>query len=134
MESKLETTVSKKTSLEAIGDSQRAMLISKNTYNHSGEYSSNHQNSLSDGDEKGKGETDNGIGSRTDVSTRKDNLTKNIYNNDSNGYGVNNSNALSDGDEKGKGETNNSIGSKTDIATRRDNLTKNIYNNDSYGS
>ena len=60
MESKLETTTSKKTPLEAIGDAQRAMLIAKNTYNHSGNYSSLHQNALSDGDEKGKGETDKG--------------------------------------------------------------------------
>jgi hypothetical protein len=127
MESRIETTTTKKTTLESIGDAQRTILISKNSYTYSDEYSSNHQNALSDGDEKGKGETDKGIGSKIDILTRRDNLTKNIYNNDMNGYGESNPNALSDGDERGKGELGNSIGSKTDINKRNESVVKNTF-------
>ena len=91
------------TELEKIGEQQRNSLIPKNTYNDNKEYNSNNPNALSDGDEKGRGQKDDGgtIGTLTDINTRKDLLGRNLYlKND--GYNSNNSNALSDGDEKGK--------------------------------
>ena len=111
------------TQLEIIAEKQRQEHLARNVYIDKNGYSTTHENALSTGDEKGKGETDK-IGSSTDIQTRISNIVKNTYSNQ-NGYGVNNPNALSDGDEKGKGETI-TIGSHTDINTRTELLSKNI--------
>jgi hypothetical protein len=48
-------------------------------YNKSNEYSSINKNALSDGDEKGKGEKNNSIGSITDIKTRNEVVGKNKF-------------------------------------------------------
>ena len=111
------------TQLEIIAEKQRQEHLSRNAYIDKNGYATTHENALSTGDDKGKGET-NTIGSATDIQTRINNLVKNTYSSD-NRYDSNNPNALSDGDEKGKGETI-TIGSHTDINTRTELLSKNI--------
>ena len=83
------------TQLEILAEQYRREHLTKNTYVDKNEYSSNHPNAMSDGDEKGKNE----IGSSVDIQNRINNLVKNTYSED-NGYGSNHPNAMSDGDEK----------------------------------
>jgi hypothetical protein len=57
-------------------DEREGKLLPINEYKPvSSEYGANHKNALSDGDEKGKGET-NTIGNKTDITTR--NILKNV--------------------------------------------------------
>ena len=58
------------TQLELIGEQQRQAHLSKNAYVTNSGYNSNHENALSDGDEKGKGENVGMIGSATDIHDR----------------------------------------------------------------
>ena len=124
----------------AIGDPGRLGLLAINTYNNGFQYGVNNPNALSDGDDKGKGELNGSIGSKTDIlgnnigsPGRVGLLAINTYNNGFQ-YGVNNPNALSDGDDKGRGENaSGQIGTKTDILGnsigpgRNDLLLKNKY-------
>lgn len=48
-------------------------------YNNENGYSSLHVNALSNGDDRGKGETTDSIGSITDINVRIDSVTKNKY-------------------------------------------------------
>lgn len=64
-------------------DQQRA----RNTYTNNDEYVTGHPNALSDGDEKGKGQTDQGVGSATDISKRTEASARNLYNKN-NEYGI----------------------------------------------
>lgn len=121
------STNTKKSPLEQISAQFVNERIASNRYSFAGRYGLNHPDALSDGDERGKGELNGSIGSKTDIITRKETVNKNTY--DTNfAYNVTNPNALSDGDEKGKGELNGSIGSKTDINIRKDNSGRNKFN------
>ena len=76
---------------------------------------------------EGKGELNNSIGSKTDITERNTLLSKNIYNN-SYQYSSGNPNALSDGDERGRGENNTGgVGTVTDINERTVLRAKNKY-------
>jgi len=121
------------TNLAEFSENFRKELIVKNTYGETKEYSSIHSNALADGDEKGKGEFANQVGSLTDVKTRTDNVNKNEYN-ELKAYGSSHPNALSDGDEWGKGEQGGNIGGKTDIKTRKTSVAKNKYNSNNHKS
>jgi hypothetical protein len=56
----------------------REREIARNEYQDGDQYYAGHPNALSDGDEKGKGET-NTIGSKTDIQTRQKLIAKNDY-------------------------------------------------------
>jgi len=58
----------------------RKPLVSKNSHNKNDEYNIAHKNALSDGDEKGKGEKNDSIGSLTDITKRTELTAKNSYN------------------------------------------------------
>ena len=68
------------TQLEIIAQQQRLEHLSRNSYADSKAYSSTHENALSDGDEKGKGELDGKVGSLTDIKSRIDVVARNKYN------------------------------------------------------
>ena len=71
----------KNSDLEIIADQQRTEHIVKNIYNTGNEYSITNPNAVSDGDEKGRGEGEDGsVGTITDIKTRIELLVKNIYN------------------------------------------------------
>ena len=114
------------TELEKIADAQRKIAVARNEYDNDGKYGSTNKNALSDGDNKGKGDVDGSVGSKTDINTRTSNTVKNEYS-ENNGYGVTNPNAISDGDNKGKGQAGDdgTIGNTSDINTRKANLVKN---------
>lgn len=65
--------------LEEISEQYRKEQIVRNGYNKNDEYSGTHEDALSDGDEKGKGEKDGSVGSKTDIQKRKELNTKNKY-------------------------------------------------------
>ena len=65
--------------LSRISGEFRNREIARNDYDKNDEFGSGHKNALSDGDEKGKGETDT-IGGKTDIKQRKLAATKNKYN------------------------------------------------------
>lgn len=70
--------------LEKSSEKFRKDAIVKNEYNISkGEYYAGHGNAISDGDDKGKGESDAGdVGSKTDIKIRGKSLKKNKYSKD----------------------------------------------------
>ena len=103
--------------LEIISEKYRTELLNKNNYTSNNFYSSINKDALSDGDEKGKGDLNGSVGSKTDINTRLENINKNKFKANSE-YNSLSKDALSDGDEFGKGELNGSVGSKTDIITR----------------
>lgn len=57
----------------------RKNQVAKNTYDKEDEFGISHPNALSDGDDKGKGESDGTIGSKTDIENRRQMLTKNRF-------------------------------------------------------
>ena len=57
----------------------RNTLLQKNKYNKNDEYVFGHEDSLSDGDNFGRGETST-IGTAIDIAKRKELLAKNPYN------------------------------------------------------
>lgn len=61
----------------------------RNTYTDNDDYNSGHPNALSDGDEKGRGQQQNQVGTRTDIGKREELATKNIFNKN-NPYNINN--------------------------------------------
>ena len=66
-------------------DEFRKREFARNTstlYNPNDPYSVGHDNALSDGDEKGKGEKDGSIGGLTDIQKRHQSDAKNMYNKD----------------------------------------------------
>jgi hypothetical protein len=80
--------------LSEYAEAERKKLFPKNIYNpKSDNYSPQHPNALSDGDEKGRGTSvflgvfDNKTGTQTDIFTRKENIKTNAYNS-GNGYSV----------------------------------------------
>ena len=120
------------TELERIANEQRNVHLAKNEYNTKELYGPEHQNALSDGDKKGKGQEDESstIGSSDDINARQSNIARNTYQKTKR-YGPEHQNALSDGDEKGKGQEdeNGTIGSLTDITERNFGVAKNKFNN-----
>ena len=65
--------------LQDISIQYRKREVARNDYDKNDEFGSGHENALSDGDEKGKGETDT-IGGKTDIKQREIAATKNKYN------------------------------------------------------
>lgn len=59
-------------SLKATADSERVKLTVLNDYkdNNNDRYNAQHPNALSDMDEKGRGETNNQVGTKTDIMTK----------------------------------------------------------------
>jgi len=114
------------TQLEIIAEKERQTHLSRNSYLEKNGYGVTHENALSDGDEKGKGENGT-IGSSIDIQARVNSLAKNPYS-VNNEYNSKNPNALSDGDEKGKGELDGKVGTLTDIKSRTDVVARNKYN------
>lgn len=57
----------------------RNPLIAKNTFNINDNYEAGHPNALSDGDEQGKGQVGDSIGSATDIIQRNTLKAKNLY-------------------------------------------------------
>lgn len=53
--------------------------VTRNKFSEINQYSENHPDALSDGDELGKGELNGSIGGRTDILTRQRNLIRNFY-------------------------------------------------------
>jgi len=113
------------TQLEIIAEKERQAHLTRNSYVEKNGYGVTHENALSNGDEKGKGETGT-IGSSVDIQARVENLLRNPYSSN-NQYNSKNPNALSDGDEKGKGENNGSVGSLTDVNSRKDSVARNKF-------
>ena len=66
------------TQLEIIAEKERQAHLTRNSYIEKNGYGTTHENALSNGDEKGKGETAT-IGSSLDIQTRVNNLLKNPY-------------------------------------------------------
>ena len=61
-------------------DQREGVLIPVNEYKPTSfEYSATNPNALSDGDEKGKGELNNSIGSSLDINTRIESVSRNKY-------------------------------------------------------
>jgi hypothetical protein len=121
--------MAKITQLEALANQFRPIELAINRYSLNNGYGVTNPNAISDGDELGKGQNQNGqVGSLTDINTRTDIVSTNKYG-ANNGYGVTNPNAISDGDEFGKGQKgdNGEVGSMTDIQTRIATVTKNAF-------
>jgi hypothetical protein len=72
--------ITTKSKLQLISDQFLTESIVKNTYNNQNGYHISHKNVISDGDEKGKGESST-IGGLTDINTRTESVVRNIYNN-----------------------------------------------------
>jgi len=53
--------------------------IARNDYQTGDPYNVSHGNAKSDGDEKGKGETNESIGGKTDIDKRNQSIAKNKY-------------------------------------------------------
>ena len=67
------------TRLELLAEQFRNESIARNSYQSNSQYDSNHPNALSNGDEKGKGELSNNIGSSTDIGLRTESIARNKY-------------------------------------------------------
>ena len=66
--------------LEDVSEQYRKREIVRNDYDKNDEYSGTHEDALSDGDEKGKGEKNGQVGGATDIKMRELAATKNKYN------------------------------------------------------
>lgn len=58
----------------------RTSNVARNIYDKEDNYNIGNSRAKSDGDDFGKGETSQGIGSATDISKRNEAATRNIYN------------------------------------------------------
>jgi hypothetical protein len=67
--------------LEELGAEFRKKQIVKNPYTNNDQYTVGHDNALSNGDNKGKGENNGAVGSAADISKRNELLIKNKYGN-----------------------------------------------------
>ena len=124
--------MAKITQLEALANQLRPTELAINRYSANNGYGITNPNAVSDGDEFGKGQNQNGqVGSLTDINTRTDIMSTNRYG-VNNGYGVTNPDAISDGDEFGKGQKgeNGQVGSFSDINNRIDNIGRNKFNSE----
>ena len=66
--------------LQEISKEYREREIKRNGYDLNDEYNVSHENALSDGDEKGKGEKNGSIGGATDIERRQRAAATNKYN------------------------------------------------------
>jgi len=66
--------------LSRISVDYRNRELARNEYNLDDEYVSGHKNALSDGDAKGKGQTNSGVGNNTDIAKRFQSQARNKYN------------------------------------------------------
>jgi len=66
------------TQLEIIAEKERQAHLTRNSYIEKNGYGVTHENALSNGDEKGKGEAGT-IGSSVDIQARVENLLRNPY-------------------------------------------------------
>jgi hypothetical protein len=66
--------------LEEMSKQYREEQISRNDYDKNDEYSGTHPDALSDGDELGKGEKNDSVGSKTDIEQRNLQKARNKYN------------------------------------------------------
>ncbi len=66
--------------LEDISEQYRKREIVRNSYDKEDVYAGTHENALSDGDEKGKGEKNGSVGGATDIKMREIAAAKNKYN------------------------------------------------------
>jgi hypothetical protein len=64
--------------LSRISQEFRDREIARNTFQDGDPYNINHPNAKSDGDERGKGET-NTIGGRTDIAKRQESIARNKF-------------------------------------------------------
>jgi hypothetical protein len=64
--------------------------LTKSTYKKNDEYSISNKNALSDGDDKGKGELNGSVGSKTDIETQKKLLAKSKFKAGANEYNQSN--------------------------------------------
>lgn len=122
------STDNKKSPLEQISKQYLNKELAINRYSFNNGYGIANPDAISDGDEFGKGENQNGqVGSKTDIMTRNETLARNRYSKNF-GYGVSNPDAISDGDEFGKGQNENGqVGSASDIQNRIENVVKNKF-------
>jgi len=65
--------------LETISTEFREKNLAKNSYSNNDDYNTAHENALSDGDVKGKGENNGAIGSSVDIQSRAKALAKNKF-------------------------------------------------------
>lgn len=65
--------------LEEISEQYRKREVVRNDHGYNDEYSGTHPDALSDGDEHGKGEKNNSVGSATDIKTREKQVVKNKF-------------------------------------------------------
>lgn len=70
-------------------DEYRQRNKSRNDYTPEDYYNTGHENALSDGDEKGRGQVNNQVGTSTDIRKREELATKSMYNKN-NPYNINN--------------------------------------------
>ena len=75
--------------LSRMSEEFREREIARNTFQDGDPYETGHKNAQSDGDEWGKGETESGIGSKTDIKKRETSEAKNKYSNN-NPYNISN--------------------------------------------
>lgn len=68
--------------LEDVSVQYRKREVARNEYNNEDQFNAGHENALADGDEKGKGELEGHIGSKTDIEQRKLAETRNKFNRD----------------------------------------------------
>ena len=67
------------TELEKLAEKYRTEHIARNAYNGTDLYGTTNKNALSDGDEKGKGENNGSVGSKTDILIRNESLASNRF-------------------------------------------------------
>lgn len=60
-------------------DEYRKEQISRNSYDYNDDYNVGHPNAQSDGDNKGKGENNNQVGSTADIQKRNEAKARNKY-------------------------------------------------------
>jgi len=115
------------TELEKIAEQERQAAIARNGYNNNKGYGVTNPNALSDGDEKGKGQIDDGgtIGSLIDINTRKDNTGRNTFgpNFEYNSTNPDAETPIGKGQIGDEGE----VGDRDDINARKDNTGRNDY-------
>jgi len=70
-------------------DEYRQRNKARNTFTSEDDYNTGHPNALSDGDERGRGQQQNQVGTATDIRKREELATKSMFNKN-NPYNINN--------------------------------------------
>jgi len=66
------------TQLEILAEQFGNILLARNEYNYGDLYDSSNTGALSDGDDRGRGENNGSIGTKTDISERKTLQARNL--------------------------------------------------------